>query len=360
MGGDFHFNEWALIGAPCDKINETAAAISRSLSDLNIGYLDEEHHAAIDKSAFHTYYSNKIKYHHLRFKSTLQQKQQRKYFNDLDLLLINGNHFRGAKQIVFINEKKKESLKRKIDRLTDIRIIILENMTDIIYDFINELVDVNQVLVTDINDIIGISQNILKDFQLSKPPLYSLILAGGKSIRMGQDKGAIVYHQKAQREHLAELVAPYCADTFISCRNNQVDSIETQFKKLSDTFEGLGPYGGILSAFRAHPNHAWLTVACDLPYMNQKTIEQLLSARDMSKVATCFHNPETAFPEPLITIWEPRAYPILLEFLSQGYSCPRKVLINTNIKEIEMADLMCMTNVNDQKERDKFIKFQNR
>ena len=109
----------------------------------------------------------------------------------------------------------------------------------------------------------------------------------------------------------------------------------------------MGPYGAILSAFREHPNHAWLTVACDLPLLSQATIETLVAKRDPSRVATCFHNPDTKFPEPLITIWEPRAYPILLEFLSQGYSCPRKVLINTDVKEIVVEQVEFMENVND-------------
>ena len=84
-----------------------------------------------------------------------------------------------------------------------------------------------------------------------------------------------------------------------------------------------------------------------MPYLEETSIAQLVENRNPSKLATCFHNPDTNFPEPLITIWEPRAYPVLLEFLSQGYSCPRKVLINTDIQEIQMQDLRQMTNVND-------------
>ncbi len=358
VGGDFHFNEWALIGAPCTVITEMAAQINEELSkNLNIGYIDEDHNAATANNQFCTYYSNKINYQQLSFKSTLRAKQQRKYFNDLDLLLINGNHYRGTKQIVFINEKKKDSLKRKIDRLTDIRIIVLDDKSNRVYDFIEDLVDHKKVLITDVQDFKGISKYILNDYYESASPLHSLVLAGGKSVRMGHDKGGIVYHDKPQREHMADLLKPFCKETFISCSKNQEQNLTTTYPKIVDTFDGLGPYGGILSAFRAYPNHAWITIACDLPYMDHSTIEQLVSNRDTSKVATCFHNPETKFPEPLITIWEPRAYPILLEFLSQGYSCPRKVLINTDIKELVMTDLRCMTNVNDKKEHDEAIAF---
>ena len=88
-----------------------------------------------------------------------------------------------------------------------------------------------------------------------------------------------------------------------------------------------------------------------MPYLDKETIAQLVRDRNTSKVATCFYNPETDFPEPLITIWEPRAYPILLDYLAQGYSCPRKVLINSDIEMIKMADPIKMKNANTPEER---------
>jgi molybdopterin-guanine dinucleotide biosynthesis protein A len=47
-----------------------------------------------------------------------------------------------------------------------------------------------------------------------------------------------------------------------------------------------------------------------------------------------------------MTIWEPRAYPVLLNFLAQGYSCPRKALINSDIQEVEVEDERWLLNVN--------------
>ena len=66
------------------------------------------------------------------------------------------------------------------------------------------------------------------------------------------------------------------------------------------------------------------------------------------KVATAFLNPETEFPEPLITIWEPRSYPVLFQFLTQGYSCPRKVLINSEIELLHLEEHEVLMNVNDR------------
>lgn len=358
IGGDFHRNEWTLIGAPCGIVTDTAKTINEHLkTKLKIGFLDEEHNAKEKPYAFYSHYNNKISYRHIATSTTLGEKQTRKYFNELDLLLVNGNHYKGDKQIVFINDKKKDSLQRKIDRLDNIRIIVIEKANDVIFDFVLELLEGKMdVLVTDLSDLESITSFILKDFNETTAPLNGLVLAGGKSVRMGRDKGEISYHGKPQREYQADLLHPFCQDVFISCRHNQNNTFTSEYKKIEDQFHGLGPYGGILSAFREHPNHAWVTLACDLPYMNKETLSKLAASRDPRKVATCFHNPKTKFPEPLITIWEPRAYPILLEFLSQGYSCPRKVLINTDILEIEMDNTLCMTNVNDKEEYEKAIK----
>ena len=63
------------------------------------------------------------------------------------------------------------------------------------------------------------------------------------------------------------------------------------------------------------------------------SLSQLVENRNVpQKFATSFKSPTLEFPEPLICIWEPRAYGRLLEFLSWGYSCPLKALINSDIE----------------------------
>ena len=55
------------------------------------------------------------------------------------------------------------------------------------------------------------------------------------------------------------------------------------------------------------------------------------------------------FVEPLITIYEPKAYPVLLQYLAQGYSCPRKMLINSDVEIIEVDDSL-IRNINTPEE----------
>ncbi len=180
-----------------------------------------------------------------------------------------------------------------------------------------------------------------------------ILLAGGKSSRMGYDKGLVTWFGKEQRYHVADMLKPLCDEVFISCRPDQRQQINTCYNVLEDTFTGLGPFGAILSAFREQPDKAWLVVACDLPLLDTETFRFLTERRKTSVIATAFNSPDNEFPEPLITIWEPKSYPVLLAFLAQGYSCPRKVLINSDINLIQAPNTEALTNVNTPEDLEK-------
>ncbi len=347
--GEYGRHELALIGAPCGVIQKFADTLISRLSDQwNIAYIDADHGSA-DENASPPFsgqlrYTDKIGYRRFDLLSNPNKFERHALFNEQDLILINGNHFLGSAQIVFIHPDKKESLARKLDRLTNVEMIITVDNTPV-YDFLSEMVT-DQTPVHSIEDLDSI-KSWMHAWMISRAnQINGLVLAGGKSLRLGQDKTTIEYHGTAHRELLAQILRVRCQDTFLSCRAEQTDKIDTEFPLLPDTFTGLGPYGGILSAFKKYPNHAWLVVASDLPFALDDAIDYLLERRDPSKIATAFYNDVTNFPDPLMTIWEPKAYPVLLRYLSQGYSCPRKVLINSDIAVVQPADQNWLTNVN--------------
>ncbi len=184
----------------------------------------------------------------------------------------------------------------------------------------------------------------------TNPSINGLVLAGGKSIRMGQAKDLLNWHGKEQRYFAADLIAPFCNEVFISCRQDQLENFDPDYNALTDTFLNMGPFGGILSALRAQRDKAWLVVACDLPLLDQKSLEFLLRSRDPEKVATTYESPFDGLPEPLITIWEPKSYPLLLNFLGMGNTCPRKVLIHSDTLIVKPDNPDALMNVNTPEE----------
>ncbi len=371
--GQFHRNEWAIIGTPCGKIQQLSYQLIQELKNkYRMAYVDADHKHGDEHSelpanpenameagaAFE--YTDKINFHRFDSQASYDSYQFRVQFNNEDLVLVNGNHFKAKHQIVVLDPKKKESLSRKLDRLTDIQLILRTDEQEFPYDFLEEKLEDSRIPVFHINEVTRIASFLSQAMEKRRPVLKGLVLAGGKSQRMGQDKGAISYHGVPQREYAAELLDLFCDQTYISCRKDQVESMQSEFPLLADSFDGLGPFGAILSAFREDPEAAWLVVACDLPLLNESAIRQLSEQRNISQLATAFNSPVNQFPEPLIAIWEPRAYPVLLQFLAQGYSCPRKVLINSMVELLDAADPTTLMNVNNKEEMDEAIKILNR
>ena len=114
--------------------------------------------------------------------------------------------------------------------------------------------------------------------------------------------------------------------------------------------------GGILSALQKHPDKAWLSIACDYPFVSAQTIKQLISRRNPSKMATAFYDAEGKFPEPLITIWEPRSYLYLLQLLSMGNSSLRKALIYADAELIVIHNEQELFNSNTPEEYEDALK----
>jgi molybdopterin-guanine dinucleotide biosynthesis protein A len=356
--GDFGRNEWAIVGSPCTVIKLLADDIITALSaTYNCAYADTTHNDDVVQmpgrlaSRAILDYTNQVNYQQFNFQNPLMPYQLKQQFANADLVLVNGNHQQANAQAVIIDINKKASLQKRVEQLTNVKLFLLADNSDDLFDFIKEAIpNWQQIPIYKLSDREKIIAFFETNLQQAKPVLNGLVLAGGQSLRMGFDKGNVNWHGKPQRYHMADMLKPYCNEVFISCRPGQQTEIDDQYPSLQDTFTGLGPFGAILSAFRERPDSAWLVIACDLPLMDEGTLRNLVAWRNSSSVATAYHSPVTDFPEPLIAIWEPKSYPVLLSFLAQGYSCPRKVLINTDIALLNAPKPEALTNVNTPEE----------
>lgn len=208
------------------------------------------------------------------------------------------------------------------------------------------------------NQTLELQRHIEQHFAdvIAQTPLFGLVLTGGRSTRMGQDKGALEYHGRPQAEYCYELLNSFCDQTFVSLRSEQSgEEPYAQFPQIHDTFLGFGPIGGILSAQKAHPHAAWFVIACDLPYVSRGTIEHLIANRNPYKLATAYVSANDGFPEPLCAVYEPKSIFRLINFLALGYHCPRKVLINSDTWLLDLPEASALDNANTPEERDRAL-----
>jgi molybdopterin-guanine dinucleotide biosynthesis protein A len=363
--GEFGRHELGILGAPCGVIKDLAARLLPLLPPaLRVAYVDADHAAgdeaeaggsggadAILQAGAAAELTDKISFRRLDLRRGMDKFVQPQWLNELSLVLVNGNHFRARPQVVIVDPRK--PLDKKLDRLTDVQLVLLsEGQTELPAVLRAHLPDAARVPVLPLADTAAIAAWLQQWYQRHRPPLRGLVLTGGRSQRMHEDKSRLRYHQQEQRAHAAALLAPFCQDVFVSCRPEQAAELPAGLPALPDQFLDLGPLSGILSAFRHDPNAAWLVVACDLPFLSAQTLQHLVAHRQPGRVATAFRSPDNEFPEPLITIWEPRSYPVLLQFLGLGYSCPRKALINSDIELLAAPVPQELRNVNTPAERD--------
>ncbi len=342
-GGNYGVNEVAVLGSNCENIRHLAMRISEKLNQkYKLGYVDASHNEEVEGPNLETFTFHKSGDFHTHSNQMSNRYNDKILFSSYDFLFVNGNHFQADQQILIIDPKKETSVKKRAAQLTNVQLIIKTENIDI-FDFLLDehpyLQNLNQYFIEQTDEISSFIENmILQEI----PPVNGLILVGGKSERMGKDKAQLDFHGKPQQEFLHTLFKESHFQVYLSTRNGQIIS---GYDCIQDTFIGLGPFGAICSAFQKDPNKAWLVVATDLPFIDRTVLDLLLQKRDPKKIATAFKGIDNDFPEPLITLWEPKAYPILLQYLALGVSCPRKVLINNEVEIIDI-DKRFITNVN--------------
>ncbi|MEO8064899.1 MAG: NTP transferase domain-containing protein [Pseudomonadota bacterium] len=184
-------------------------------------------------------------------------------------------------------------------------------------------------------------------------PLYGLVLAGGRSTRMQRDKAEIEYRPgETQLDAAMKLLQGRVARVFASVRADQSsDGARARYPQIVDRGGIGGPIAGISAALAEHPAAAWLVLACDLPYLDARTLDQLVGARRGGVIAIAFKSSRDGLPEPLCAIYEPAARPLLEAHLAAGKNCPRKFLINTpGVELLDQPNARALDNVNTVEE----------
>lgn len=184
-----------------------------------------------------------------------------------------------------------------------------------------------------------------------KPPLFGLLLAGGRSTRMGRDKASMVLggDRLNQAQRGIQALSRVCEKTFLSLRDGQIappgcEGIET----VRDIADILGPMAGILAAFEREPNAAWLVMACDLPFVTDDFLDGLCRTRADGFHFHAYASPADGLPEPLCAIYEPSALTVLQAHAARGCISPRQIMAaeRTQLLELPSANRRTLKNMN--------------
>jgi molybdenum cofactor guanylyltransferase len=182
-------------------------------------------------------------------------------------------------------------------------------------------------------------------------PLNGLLLTGGRSRRMQRDKATLEYAGRPQLERAIGLLAPLVASCHLSVRAEQrADPQRASHPLIVDLVSDLGPLGGIHAALHAQPNTAWLVLACDLPFLDTATLQQLIAARAPQRLATAFRSRFDGKPEPLCAIWEPGSRAAVDAWIAAGNKCPRDFMALHDVELLTLRQRQALDNINTAQE----------
>ncbi|MEM6639059.1 MAG: molybdenum cofactor guanylyltransferase [Pseudomonadota bacterium] len=176
--------------------------------------------------------------------------------------------------------------------------------------------------------------------------LCGLILAGGQSRRMGQDKALLVADGQSLLARSASLLDQVDVPVSVSVRERAASGERARWPQIVDAHGHQGPADGILSAMASEPDSAWLVLACDLPRLDVETLRELIKHRDRDAMATAMRSRHNALPEPLCAIYEPSARAPMQRMLDTGIRCPRKMLLSIDTRLLPPADRDALANAN--------------
>lgn len=110
-----------------------------------------------------------------------------------------------------------------------------------------------------------------------------IILAGGKSSRMGAEKGLQELCGKPLIHYAIEALSGLCNTIIISSSSEAYHSLG--YKVVADIIPGIGPMGGIYSTLQQSKTEKNLVLSCDLPFASAELMSYILENSKGYKVA---------------------------------------------------------------------------
>lgn len=108
----------------------------------------------------------------------------------------------------------------------------------------------------------------------------AVILAGGKSRRMGTDKAALRFEGRSFLERVTAELKGF--DEIILSTNDEYRYEKAGLTVVKDIYRDCGPLGGLHAALSACKSDALFCMTCDLPLFKRSFAEYMCSAADES------------------------------------------------------------------------------
>ena len=163
------------------------------------------------------------------------------------------------------------------------------------------------------------------------------ILAGGKSRRMGMDKGLVKLDGVALIERIARQVTSIAPEIFVI--TNRIDEYKQfGYPVVADAFPGIGPLGGLYTALEHDQHEHTLILSCDMPFVNQDLLLYMSDIVGKYDAVVPRLSP-SAHPEPLRAIYHKNCMEHMLESIESGMRKAISFYRNIDVRYVERDEI---------------------
>ncbi len=176
--------------------------------------------------------------------------------------------------------------------------------------------------------------------------MTGIILCGGKSTRMGTDKGMLKQETNTWAQTALDKMRVLDIPVKISVNNDQYADYALEFAatdliKDNEALDVKGPLLGVLSCHLQHTSQDLFILACDMPLMEISLLTELHNQYYSGPPADAYLYINDKEPEPLCGIYSARGLSTILTMLRNGLLAKHSMkfmLDHLVIKSIELAE----------------------
>jgi molybdopterin-guanine dinucleotide biosynthesis protein A len=159
------------------------------------------------------------------------------------------------------------------------------------------------------------------------------ILAGGKSSRMGTDKGLLLIEGKAMIEYVIQQMQPLFSNLVIVSNNPEYEKFG--LKVIPDLIKDIGPAGGIYTALNHSDNQLNFIVSCDMPFVTKEAIAFLVTNSNDSQIVLLENHGKL---EPLFGVYSKDCEEKWLQLIQQGKVKLQDMVLHFKLKTLSVEN----------------------
>ncbi|TVZ59512.1 molybdopterin-guanine dinucleotide biosynthesis protein A [Flavobacteriaceae bacterium MAR_2010_105] len=149
---------------------------------------------------------------------------------------------------------------------------------------------------------------------IDRNDITGIVLAGGKSSRMGTDKGFLKLDNITFMERIIETLKPFVNEIMVVSNNDKYEQFG--HKRLDDFITDAGPLAGLYTGLYHSKTEYNLVLSCDVPLVNSKILNVLFE--DIDTTSEVIQLESEGKTMPLIAIYKKQCLQRCLDLLQNG------------------------------------------